>query len=1255
MKFYKLIIILFLFSNGLSAQLPSYVPTNGLVSYWGFDGNANDESSYGNHGSVSGATLTSDRFGRPNSAYYFSGLGCATGITANVNTATISTGLTLSFWLYKSADACLNPRLMEFYPGSDGPGQLQITWLNGMNSFTLQHTTSTGYNTSYSYKCNSLSWHHIVYTNDGNMASYYQDGILVEATPSRGLPVLSGNVSFGRLNHGGHDAFNGNLDDIAIYNRALTPCEIAQLFSSNIFKLSLTITPSGPTTFCDGNSVNLSVTSGAGFSYQWNQNGTIINAATSATYHTNQSGNYNVVVTSGSGCKVTSPAEQVTVNPLPIVPPISGPTSVCLGSVISLNDSTKYGTWNISNPEIATISTNGIVTGIKPGSSSIYYSVKNSFGCLTVVSSSITVNELPKIAEIQGPAEVCAGSTIQLQDANSGGVWVSSNVNIATIAGIGAVNGISAGATEITYTITNTNGCINSVRKAIKVNALPAVPTIMGASSICVGNKTTLINAVKGGKWMSSNTIVATINDNGEINAVTPGSTNINYLVTNNTGCSNRSSFGVTINPLPVIAPITGMSSVCEGEIIQLADATVNGTWSNNDTSIAKVSNTGSVHGIKAGNATIVYTATNINGCTNSNKTTIVVNPLPKIPAITGNTKICVGGTTYLSKTMEGGRWYCINSSVATVNVNGMVTGISPGIAGVNYSATNSLGCTNSTTTAVNVFGLPKVPAISGTTSMCAGSTIKLTNPSVFKGTWSTPNSTLATINDTGIVTGIAAGTAIVSYTIKDDNSCVNSVISNLTINPLPVVTPVSGNTSVCVGYSSSLYEGTPGGIWSSSGTNIASINELGIVSGISAGTANISYTLTNGYGCTNIAFTKYNVNPLPQIRPITGASSLCAGSVITLIDSTNDGTWQSSNALVAPVSSNGIVTGLAEGNTIVTYSVTNNNGCSNSSTLPVTVNPLPIVAPIKTISPICAGSTIMLNEETPNGVWSSAYPFIATINNNGIVTGVEAGTSLISYILTNESGCKNFTTISVIVNPLPVVSPISGNMSVCESSTSQLANPTPGGVWSSSSTSFATIKSDGLLTGITAGASIITYTVTNNENGCINNNYATVTINPLPYISPIKGPASFCVGSTYQLTDSAQNGIWSISNNSIATISSTGVITGISSGRVNANYTITNNNGCTNTTSASFLIDALPILTPISGASNVCVGATTTLTETSPNGTWSSSNNSVLTIGADGVVKGINPGSAIITYTLKAGSCTISSDFLVSAYVCEH
>ena len=222
-------------TSTLFAQVPSYVPTNGLVGYWPFDGNANDESGNGNNGTVNGATLTTDRNGVANSAYYFSGSGCNTRIDAQVNTSSIQTGLTISIWILRVGDGCLGPRILEFWPedNPNGQGMAQWGWENGNNSLYIGSTTSGGCYTTVPVNGNNI-WYNIVYTNDGTTGKFYKDGLLISSIPSNGNPTLAGTAAFGRMNHGGFDAFNGKLDDIGVWNRALTQQEITNIYNSSL-------------------------------------------------------------------------------------------------------------------------------------------------------------------------------------------------------------------------------------------------------------------------------------------------------------------------------------------------------------------------------------------------------------------------------------------------------------------------------------------------------------------------------------------------------------------------------------------------------------------------------------------------------------------------------------------------------------------------------------------------------------------------------------------------------------------------------------------------------------------------------------------------------------------------------------------------------------------------------------------------------------------------------------------------------------
>lgn len=238
LKFYFFLVLLAIVNlSNFKAQIPNYVPSNGLVAWWPFSGNANDISGNGNNGTVNGAILTNDRFGNTNSAYYFSSSGCSTRIDAQVNTTSIRNGLTISIWVLRKGDGCNSPRILEFWPNNnpDGPGMAQWEWNNGSNVLRVGSITSSGLSCLVDVPVGGDNvWYNIVYTNDGTIGKFYNNGTLISSLASDGNPILSGNVAFGRMNHSGYDNLNGALDDIGIWNRALTSSEVQQLYSGQL-------------------------------------------------------------------------------------------------------------------------------------------------------------------------------------------------------------------------------------------------------------------------------------------------------------------------------------------------------------------------------------------------------------------------------------------------------------------------------------------------------------------------------------------------------------------------------------------------------------------------------------------------------------------------------------------------------------------------------------------------------------------------------------------------------------------------------------------------------------------------------------------------------------------------------------------------------------------------------------------------------------------------------------------------------------
>jgi uncharacterized protein YjdB len=266
-------------------------------------------------------------------------------------------------------------------------------------------------------------------------------------------------------------------------------------------------------------------------------------------------------------------------------------------------------------------------------------------------------------------------------------------------------------------------------------------------------------------------------------------------------------------------------------------------------------------------------------------------------------------------------------------------------------------------------------------------------------------------------------------------------------------------------------------GTWSSSSPAIGSIDATtGIVTGISAGTTTINYSLFCG-SITAIV----TVNPLPATpAAIGGTFFTCEGSTTSLSESVSGGTWTSGNGAIAVVGTSGIVNGISSGNTNITYTIS--NGCgTNFVYVPVTINPLPSV--ISGSTTVCTGTTTALSSSA--GVtWSSSNTSVAIVNSGtGIVTGVSTGTVTITCVL--STGCFRTTTLTVNTSP----SSISGTPSTCAGSTSTLSDA-GGGTWTSSNANATIGSSSGIVTGVSAGTSTITYTL---PNGCISTVLFTV------------------------------------------------------------------------------------------------------------------------------------------------------------------
>ena len=342
-KLILFIALSFLLGNQfLFSQVPSYVPTNGLVGYWPFSGNANDASGNGNNGTVNGATLIADRNGIVNSAYSFDGLSNYIQVPHS-SSISITGDITMSAWVKTNGSNGQN------YQTIISKRQTYWTWEYAM---WLSYHNSTPHNTKllaarslgtgngeYGWSTTPYiqnNWENWVVTISNNQMKIYKNGVLDQTQVFSLVPVnQTCPLLFGKNTlSDSSEQFYGNIDDIGIWNRALTPQEVSDLYTS----CTPPVAPTGALTqtFCATPAPTVASLTATGTGIQWYAaatGGTPLATTTAlvngTTYYASQS---------VSACESTTRlAVMVSLNDPQIT---ASATAVCSGTPVSLTAST---------------------------------------------------------------------------------------------------------------------------------------------------------------------------------------------------------------------------------------------------------------------------------------------------------------------------------------------------------------------------------------------------------------------------------------------------------------------------------------------------------------------------------------------------------------------------------------------------------------------------------------------------------------------------------------------------------------------------------------------------------------------------------------------------------------------------------------------------------------------------------------------------------------------------------------------------
>ncbi len=967
-----------------------------------------------------------------------------------------------------------------------------------------------------------------------------------------------------------------------------------------------------------------------------------------------------------------------------------------IATVLPEDATDKTVAWTSSDPNIASVDNSGLVTAMSAGTAIVTASCGNH-------AAECTVTVIPKVIDVTGIS--LDKSTLQLteeetynltatvtpEDATDKTViWTSSNPNIASVDDTGKVTAIAKGeATIIASCGSHTAECVVTV--VAKVIPVASISLDKETAEIKVEENFTLIATVlpenatdKSVTWTSSDPSIAVVDENGNVTGIAKGTASITA------SCGDLSdSCVVTVLPITVTS-ITLSANSLEmkvGDIDTLTatvfpenaeDKTI--VWATSNEGIVTVTADGNITALAIGTATITATCGNVYA---SCLVTVVPTPAESVDLNPSKVELKVGENIVISASVNPSNasdktivWTASDPSIASVDATGMVTANAIGettinaiCGGISASCIVTVVSTPASTIELN----PSKAELKVGESMSVTTTIYPETTTDKTVTWSSNHPEIASVDESGNITGNALGEAIITATCGNARAeCAITVI------PTPVTGIRLTNTTLLmrVGKTSELaaiiapVDATdPTVTWTSDNESIAIVDANGLVTAIAIGNATITATSNSNPSVKATCYvTVEAVNDVVAVSKITISDKtleMTEGdtypltATITPADATDPSlTWRSSDRTIATVDANGVVTAISQGE--ATIYVSSSNGLTEECAVTVRPN---IIDP----TGITLSNTQLLmregytsdliaivrpdNASDKTVVWSTSNPEIATVDNNGIVTAIKQGNCVItaSTINGHKATC-DVTVVPVVIS----VDDISLNkyeltMEINETFT-LIATITPDDAtdktvtWKSYDKSIAVVSEYGVVTAVAAGTTTIYASSSNGKTvECIvtvlpgETAVASITLSQSELLMR-EGFTSelFAIIRPEDATDKTV--FWSTSNPEIATVDENGVVTAIHQG--NAVITATSANEMTaicNVTVVPYIISVEDISlnpTEIEIEVNDTYQLTATITPDDASDktvTWRSLDRAIATVTEDGVVTGIGTGTTII------------------------
>jgi trimeric autotransporter adhesin len=895
---------------------------------------------------------------------------------------------------------------------------------------------------------------------------------------------------------------------------------------------------------------------------------------------------------------------------------------------------TSQVAWSVTPSSVAKISSTGLLTTLATGAATVNATFTNINGhsglsvqspALTSIRLSPSTPAIPLGATQQMTATgtYTDGST---QNVTSTVAWSAAPAQNISVTGAGMARGLAQGSFSITASsgsITSSiNGSVgNAVIQSLQVNpnsaSIPKGTTESFTATALFSDGTTQ-NVTSTTTWGSTNASVASINSAGTATAGSQGSTQINASYQTFTGAAALTVSAATVTSIQV-SPAT--ASLAKGTSLQLAatatltdgstqNVTNSVAWSSSASSVCSVSATALVAAVAPGNCAATATSGAISG---SASIVVTAATLKSITITPPNPSVNSGGSLQLTATgtfSDGSTqnvtalltYASSNSAVASVNSSGLLQGLASGTATITASQGSVTTTVNVTITAAV---LQSISLGTSTVTIAAGVSTQLTATGSYSDgstqdlsatvSWMSSSPSVATVNVTGDVTGLGVGSSTVTATLGAISGSLNVSVTPATIVSISIspgsVTIAAGEsqafTATATLTDGSTLDVTTSVHWSVTNPLLATISNTlgtaGILSSLVAGSTTISASLDSITGTANLYVSAASLVSI-SVGPNGLSLALGVPATLTATGSFSDGStqditasaqWSSSNGQSASVSL-GVVTPLSIGSANITASL---NGVNGSVGVNITAAVLDSIS-ISTINSLALGLTQQLSatgtysdgstqDITAVVHWSSSETGIATISAGGLVLAVGAGNASIAASLGSVTQTAPVTVSAAILESIAVTAPqdsfalgftlqLSATGTYSDGSTQNLSASVS---WASSNASIALINGTGLVSGILVGDISATASLQGVSGSlALTVNSATlvsITISPNPVSilglllsQQFTVTGHFSDGSTQTLSTGV---LWSCSNALLGSINSSGLLTALGLGNLNA------------------------------------------------------------------------------------------------------